>query len=191
MGIIKKQPMSYDLTNLTIMVVEDSAYMSSLISSMLKIFSVGDIMECTDCHEAIEVLTVTQARSKSRFVTHVDVILTDWLMPSGSGQTLLDWVRSHPSDDIRFMPVIIVSGYTTQAIIHDARDHGANDTLVKPISANGLASRICSIIETPRVFVKSPNYFGPDRRRQTMPYKGEERRLMKTKTVTIKKGQPV
>ena len=159
--------------------------MQSLMSSMLKIFSVGDIMVCEGAAEAIEVLTVTQARSKSRYITKVDIVLTDWLMHKGSGEQLLQWIRSHKKDEVRFLPVVVVSGYTTEVITAKARDMGANEILVKPISASGLASRICSVINHPRNFIQTPHYFGPDRRRQDVAFKGPDRRLVNMGEIKI------
>lgn len=180
-----KQPQPYDLSNFTVLVVEDSTYMVTLMSSMLKAFSVGDIMECHHGKEAIEVLTVTQARSKSRFITNVDIVLMDWLMPGGSGEDLLRWIRGHDRDEVKFMPVVVVSGFTTEKIVNSARDLGANETLVKPISAKGLASRICSVIESPRPFVNVDTYFGPDRRRQASAINFDERRVITAEEIKV------
>lgn len=183
----QNKPQPYDLSNFTILVVEDSFYMQSLMSSMLKTFGVGDIMICENGEEAIELLTVTQARHKSRYITKVDIVLTDWLMQKGSGKDLLHWIRSHSKDEVRFLPVVVVSGYTTEVITSTARDMGANEILVKPVSATGLASRICSVIDNPRPFVQSPDYFGPDRRRQDMAWSGPERRILDMEKIPIQK----
>ncbi len=180
------RPPPYDLSNFTILVVEDSAYMQSLMSSMLKVFGVGDIMVADSARQAIDLLKVTQARTISRHITKVDIVLTDWLMPKGSGKDLLKWVRTNEKDEVRFLPVVVVSAYTTEVITARARDLGANEVLVKPISASGLASRICTVIDHPRPFLEVPGYFGPDRRRQAMPYKGEDRRVMKPELIQVK-----
>lgn len=185
MSLFKKDPLPYDLSNFTILVVEDSSYMQSLIASMLKVFGVGDILACESAEEAIDLLTITQAAKKSRHLTNVDIVLTDWLMPKSSGERLLTWIRSHEKDTVRFLPVIVVSGYTTEYLASRARDLGAHEILVKPVSASGLASRICSVIDHPRSFIKVPSYFGPDRRRQQTPYKGPERRVMKAEEIKV------
>lgn len=185
MILFNEKPSPYDLSNLTLLVVEDSPYMQSLIASMLKSFGVGDIMACEDAKEAIDLLTITQARKKSRFVTNVDIVLTDWLMPKGSGKELLHWIRRHEENAIRFLPVIVVSGYATVGLSNMARDMGANELLVKPVSGMGLASRICSVIDNPRPFVSVPDYFGPDRRRQAMEFKGPDQRVMKPELIEV------
>jgi DNA-binding response OmpR family regulator len=186
MSIFSKQPKPYDLSNLTIMIVEDSFYMQTLMTQMLKVFGVGGIITAASSAEAIDLLNVMQATKRSKYLTSIDIILTDWLMPGGSGEDLLKWIRASQKDSIRFLPVIVVSAYTTEYIAAQSRDLGANETMVKPISGKGLASRICAVIDYPRPFIKSPGYFGPDRRRQEIPINSEERRLIKAEEIVVK-----
>lgn len=188
MPIFEKKPLPYDLSNFTVLVVEDSEHMQTLITSMLKVFGVGEILACTNAKEAIDLLTILQASKKSKYLKNVDIVLTDWLMPKGNGEELLRWIRGNEKDTIRFLPVIVISGYTTEYIAIKTRDLGANETLVKPISGNSLAGRICSVIDNPRPYVKAPHYFGPDRRRQDIPFAGMERRIAETEIVQIKKS---
>lgn len=189
MVLFQPKPQIYDLSNFTILVVEDSVYMQSLIASMLKAFGVGDIMACEDGKEAIDLLTITQSRKKSRFITDVDIVLTDWLMPRGSGKDLLKWIRSNEDDSIRFLPVVVVSGYTTELMSAQARDLGANEILVKPVSGTKLASRICAVIDAPRPFIDVAGYFGPDRRRHTLPIAGKDRRVIAPELIEVVHGK--
>ncbi len=188
MSIYKKdEPSPYDLSNFTVLLVEDSLYMQSLMVSMMKMFGVGDIMVCSNAQEAIDLLKVTQARRKSRYVTDIDIVVTDWLMPGGSGKDLLNWIRGQDDDNIRFLPVVVVSAYTTEKLVAMARDAGANETLVKPISGVGLASRICCVIDKARSFVSISDYFGPDRRRKDAPFNGDDRRVTNPKHIKNKR----
>ncbi len=175
-SIFQSAPEPYDLSNFTVLLVEDSVYMQKLTSEMLKLFGVGDILRCNNANEAIDLLTITHARKSTRHIDKVDMVLTDWLMPGGNGRKLINWVRNHASNDIRFLPVIVVSGYTTERLTHKTRDLGVNEILVKPVSGKLLASRICSIIDQPRPFVQTQDYFGPDRRRQAACFRDKDRR---------------
>jgi hypothetical protein len=59
-----------------------------------------------------------------------------------------------------------------------ARDAGVTEFLAKPISAKGLYQRILNVVASPRPFIKTKTYFGPDRRRNTNnAYIGPERRV--------------
>jgi two-component system chemotaxis response regulator CheY len=58
-----------------------------------------------------------------------------------------------------------------------ARDAGVTEFLVKPFTARDLYRRLYQIIERPRQFVRSEDFFGPDRRRKgAADYQGPLRR---------------
>lgn len=173
----------YSLKNFTVLLVDDYEFMQHLCASMLRAFGVGGIMVCSSGAEAIELLTITQSQARNNSVKGIDLILTDWMMPNGSGVELIDWVRNHQSDQIRFTPIMLLSAFTSEDIVGIARDHGASEALVKPISAEKMATRILAMIDNPRPFVKTATFFGPDRRRKIVPWKGEERRLMNSDQV--------
>lgn len=176
--IKQRAQVTYSLKNFTILLAEDYEFMQNLIGGMLRAFGVGNIMVCSSGREAIELLQITEAQSRSGNIKGIDLILADWMMPEGSGLELIDWVRNHKSDRIRFTPLILVSAFTSEDVIIAARDHGANEALVKPVSGEKVAARILSVIDTPRPFVKTATYFGPDRRRKDKPFQGEDRRKM-------------
>jgi len=74
----------------------------------------------------------------------------------------------------------MLTGHTELSRVMEARDAGVHEFLAKLISAKGLYSRIRSIIEHPRPFVRTSTYFGPDRRRRQIEWKGKERRRIVT-----------
>ncbi|MEM7680293.1 MAG: response regulator, partial [Pseudomonadota bacterium] len=58
---------------------------------------------------------------------------------------------------------------------------GTTEFLVKPFSANDLARRIAYVINKPRDFIETSDYFGPDRRRRVIEnYSGPYRRSSDT-----------
>jgi CheY-like chemotaxis protein len=175
---------TYDLKNFNILLAEDYDFMKNLVAMMLKEFGVGNIMTCSDAVEARELLTISMASSGAG-VKGIDIVLTDWLMPGGSGPDLLKWIRNHKKDAIRFMPVMLLSAYASENIITVARDGGANEALVKPVSAEKLASRILTVIDRPRPFIKAPDFFGPDRRRQTRPILFDDRRITEAEEIKV------
>lgn len=173
----------YSLKNFTVLLVDDYEFMQDLCAMMLRAFGVGGIMVCNSGTEAIELLTITQSQARNNSVKGIDLILTDWMMPNGSGVELIDWVRNHQSDQIRFTPIMLLSAFTSEDIVGVSRDHGASEALVKPISAEKMAARILAMIDNPRPFVKTATFFGPDRRRKTVPRKDEDRRKMSAEQV--------
>jgi len=85
-------------------------------------------------------------------------------------------IRTDEDSPNRYLPIIMVTGYTEDSLAMAARDVGVNDFLGKPISAKSLMSRIISVFEDNRDFIESADYFGPDRRRRVQEFKGAERR---------------
>nr|MBC8238861.1 response regulator [Alphaproteobacteria bacterium] len=74
----------------------------------------------------------------------------------------------------------MMTAYSEHPKVIEARDIGVNEYLVKPFSAAQLLKRIQTIVEHPRPFVRTENFFGPDRRRRSKSnYSGQERRVTK------------
>ncbi|WP_041793742.1 response regulator [Micavibrio aeruginosavorus] len=167
---------TYTLRDFSVLVVEDYDFMQGLISSMLKAFGVGNITVCANAREAQTMLNMSCVSGGA--VRPIDMVLTDWMMPGGSGRDLIRWMRDHKNEHIKFMPVILVSAFTSEETIFAARDMGANEILVKPLSGEKLANRLLGIIDHPRPFVKAPSYFGPDRRRRIKDIRGKCRRVL-------------
>ena len=71
--------------------------------------------------------------------------------------------RESPSP---YVPIIMLTAYSNYEDVCATRDSGVTEYLVKPFSVRALADRILSVIDHPRPFVRSPDYFGPDRRRR-------------------------
>lgn len=176
-----RQKRAYSLRNFRILVVEDYVFMADLISTMLREFGVGNIVQTINSNEAKEVLLIFNSDRGSTMP--IDLVLTDWLMPGGDGIDLLRWMRGHRMNGIKFLPAILCSAYTSEDIVVAARDNGANEALVKPVSAEKLARRILHVIDNPRPFVKTVNFFGPDRRRKIVEIVGEDRRKRKAEEI--------
>lgn len=106
-----------------------------------------------------------------------DIVLTDWEMEPVDGLELIKWIRRDSMSPKRTVPVIIMTGYAASMRVAEARDKGVTEFLVKPFTANELARRIAYVIDSPRDFVETREFFGPDRRRRrSQDYEGPERR---------------
>ena len=70
-----------------------------------------------------------------------------------------------------------MTGYSNRSRVETARDNGMTEFLVKPYTARDLYNRIARLIDQPRRFVKTKDFFGPDRRRhKDEGYEGEIKR---------------
>jgi CheY-like chemotaxis protein len=157
----------WDLRNVSFMVVEDNDFMRELLMEILRAVGVRKIVGASNGKQAI-----------NRFAAVTpDVLLTDWLMSPVDGIALTKYVRTSGSSPNPFLPIIMVTGFTSPDSIIVARDAGVTELMAKPISATGLYHRICHVIAHPRPFVRAANFSGPDRRRRlSADYRGAERR---------------
>lgn len=158
--------MSFDLSRLSFLLVEDSLHMRRIVRSLLNGLGVRDITEAEDGAVALDLFSQKVP----------DIVITDWVMPVFNGLELTRAIRN-PDGINPYTPIIMMTGHTERGKVIEARDAGITEFLVKPLSAKSLYSRIANCLENPRPFVKTKTFFGPDRRRFVHPsYSGERRR---------------
>ena len=75
----------------------------------------------------------------------IDIILLDIEMPNVSGFEFLTDIRRIPS--CFHVPIIIVSGNTSQEFLVTAKKSEANDVLIKPVTAEKLVESIDKALE--------------------------------------------
>jgi len=98
-------------------------------------------------------------------------------MPIFDGLELAQMIRQPGANANPFVPIIMLTGHSEKKRVVSARDAGITEFMAKPISAKALYQRILNVVANPRPFIKTKNYFGPDRRRNvTANYVGPERR---------------
>lgn len=155
------------LTNVKFLVVEDNKFMQTVVRRVLGSLGARDVRECLDGADALKILRTFPA----------DIIITDWAMEPLDGIELTRMIRTAPDSLDPYVPIIMLTAFSEQVRIVEARDAGVNEFVVKPISVNTLFSRIQAVIEKPRSFIRTKNFFGPDRRRKDMPFKKPDRRV--------------
>lgn len=150
---------SYNLSRLSVLVVEDNAFMLKVVKDILRAFGIRDIKTADDGAGALRELKVSSP----------DFIILDWKMDPIDGIEFLKMLRTASDSANPTVPVIMLTGHTEIEKVMKARDAGANEFLSKPISATALYKRIVSIIERPRLFISSNRFKGPCRRRYDNP----------------------
>ena len=164
--------MRFDL--LKILLVDDNPHMRVLLTQILRAIDVRHIHEASDGAEALQIMRGT----------NIDIVITDLTMQPLDGVDFVRLLRNSPDSPNQMAPVIMVTGHSTLRRINECRDAGVNELLAKPVTARGVLSRIAEVIENPRAFVRTADYFGPERRRKAEPgYQGPFRRTSDTHRV--------
>jgi CheY-like chemotaxis protein len=106
-----------------------------------------------------------------------DLILVEAVLPDMPSAELINWIRKQDKGPTRFVPIIVLTGYTQMRTVAAARDAGANNVVKKPVSPQGLFDRITWVARVARPFIEAGDYVGPDRRfRQIEPPDGKYKR---------------
>jgi DNA-binding NtrC family response regulator len=125
------------VTNATILVVDDEAYIRQLLSEILE-------------DEGYQVAVADNGGSARKYLNEQqpDLILLDIWMPDEDGITLLkDWLKSGHVE----CPVIMMSGHATIETAVEATRLGAHDFLEKPLSMAKLLVTVERALENARL----------------------------------------
>jgi CheY-like chemotaxis protein len=105
-----------------------------------------------------------------------DIVFTEYLMPDMDGAELVHTLRRTDCQN-RYVPVILMTSFTSRSRVERARDSGVTEVCAKPVAPRELFRKLASVVDNPRPFIQSAGYVGPDRRRRRdAAYAGDERR---------------
>lgn len=159
--------MNYDFRNIRALVVDDSRFMTRVVSQVLQAVGVGTVATAHSGYEGFEYA--------KDFCP--DLIVSDWDMDDGAGPELVDMIRNRSDSPCPYVSIIMLTGFAEKRRVLAARNFGITEFLTKPISTKALYSRLVSLVERPRPFIRvEDDYFGPDRRRMVAEFRGADRR---------------
>lgn len=144
---------------LKILIVDDIRHTRVLLTEILRAMGIQQIYEASDGAEGLQVMRAH----------NIDIVLTDLAMEPLDGIDFVRLLRNSPDSPNPMVPVLMITGHSTLRRIHEARDVGVNEFMAKPITARGVIGRLQQIIDHPRPFIRTDDYFGPDRRRKSDP----------------------
>ncbi|MAT33688.1 MAG: two-component system response regulator [Ponticaulis sp.] len=152
---------------LSVLIVEDNIHMLRILGTMVRGFGFDEVFLVQDPAEALEIIKANV----------IDLMFIDYRMPVLDGIEFTQLVRNSDDSPNPYVPIIMVTAHSEPSKVRAARDAGVTEFCCKPINAKTLYSRIISVVNKPRDFIRSSTYFGPDRRRRDDPtYRGPERR---------------
>ncbi len=157
---------SHSISNLDILFVDENKNMHLIVKNLLEAM---EIRKFRSCFNAKNVFKMMKDQTP-------DILITELKMNAINGLELIKKIRKGEEDADPYLPILVLSGQTEIDVVIQARNAGATEFLAKPASVASLHDRLLWMIEHPRPFIKSGNFFGPDRRRAMRGYEGLERR---------------
>lgn len=155
------------LSDLKTLIIDDNAHMRSLVRAILSSFGMREVFEAPDSETGLR--RVGDGG--------IDLAFVDFRLGDQDGLEFCREVRMGEESPDPYLPIIMITAYSEVSRVKQALNSGVDEFLVKPVRANDVAARINAVVERRRSFVRSNNYFGPDRRRRKDPsYTGPMRR---------------
>ena len=150
---------------ISVVIADDEALIRSGLQLMLE--SQPDLRVVAETDNGLDAVDLASS-------LRPDVILMDICIPRLDGVQATRRLR-------RAGYTGVIVALTARAMSTDRErciDAGCDEFLAKPISAKALYSRLTSIIDCPRPFIRTKSYFGPCRRRRNLgaPRGMQERR---------------
>lgn len=155
------------LGDLRTLILDDNAHMRGLVRAILLSFKINRVLEAADAQTGLEIIRENE----------IDLAFVDYRLGGQDGLMFCREIRTGEESPDPFLPIIMITAYSELSRVKQAINAGIDEFLVKPVRANDVASRINAVVQRRRPFVRSDDYFGPDRRRRKDPnYKGPMRR---------------
>ncbi|MDX2470371.1 MAG: response regulator [SAR324 cluster bacterium] len=121
--------------DIQILIVDDSSATRSLVLKILRNLGFENVDSAEDGVEALAMFDDED----------YDLVISDWFMPNMSGVELVKEMRSQ--DDLKEIPVLLVTAEDDQDSIMEAIKVGANNYMVKPYNAKVLSEKIQKIFD--------------------------------------------
>lgn len=141
----------FDWTELEILILDDNIQFCQLVADVLRGKGVRRIHTIGDGASALNLLRSTP----------VDIALVDFIMTPLDGGEFTHMVRHSSDSPNKELPIVIMTGDSTERTLRAVVDAGAHDFLVKPITPAELFWRIERTLSEPRPFIKKGAFYGP------------------------------
>jgi two-component system, chemotaxis family, chemotaxis protein CheY len=160
--------------SLSVLVVDDNEHMLRIMKTMIRALGVGIVRGAENAAQALDMIDANPP----------DILILDWMMQGMNGLELARHLRTSGDSPNPYLPIVMVSAHADRSLVIEARNVGINEFVVKPVSVAAMAQRLSAIVDRPRPFVRTANYFGPDRRRHSAKMPNQERRALSSDVVS-------
>lgn len=154
------------LASLKVCIVDADGEMRRMIREALSSLGIAQVKECAGSTAAQQLICEFDP----------DLCILDAAAGPMDAITFVKQIRAAESNRHSEVQLIMMVGNANTQLVIKARNVGVDEFLVKPISARSLHARLLTLVDNPRLFVRSGTYTGPDRRRHCRPFAGRDRR---------------
>jgi CheY-like chemotaxis protein len=139
---------------MSVLVIDDTQFFRRVVVEMCEAFGFGVIKSVGSPTDALALL------EKHSF----DFVIIDYQMEPLDGIQATRMIRRAGGTNTIYVPIVMMTGRSDKSTLKAALEAGVTDFVAKPLSPKTLLSRLTSIIDRPKPFIRTPEYFGPDHR---------------------------
>jgi CheY-like chemotaxis protein len=143
-----------NFSEISALVVDGDCYSTGIIGQILRGFGLDRNYAVPDGESA----------KKQLLAGKYDLMIVESVLPDMRGAALIRWLRRNPNMLLRYLPIVVITGYAHFSNVLAARDCGASSVVRKPVSPTVLYDHIAWSANTDRPFIESDGYAGPSRR---------------------------
>jgi PleD family two-component response regulator len=144
------------LEDKNVLIIDSTGHSKNLLRQLLLALGISRITSVSDTTEALATL-------RHQFF---DVVFCDEGARRHSPAQFMKMLRSDLATTNVIVPTVLISSAARFDKVKEWRDAGGNDVIVKPVSPEVIKLRIAALILTPKAFVTTRSFIGPDRRRE-------------------------
>jgi two-component system, chemotaxis family, chemotaxis protein CheY len=143
-----------NFSQISALVVDGDRYSTGIIGQILRGFGLAHHNVVGTVEEAKKLLAT------GRF----HLLITETNLADSTLADFVAWIRRSPENALRYIPIVVLSGYTFYSRVTVARDSGVNSVVRKPVSPAVLFDHIAWSARIDRPFIDADAYAGPCRR---------------------------
>lgn len=144
----------YNFSEISALVLDADRFSTGIIGQILHGFGMSHI-----------ITTATGSDAKRRLTTQCfHLLIAESMLPDMPLADLVGWARRHTKNEIRYMPIVVLTGYAQFSRVTAARDAGVSSVVRKPVSPATLFDHLIWAARTDRSFIEADQFAGPDRR---------------------------
>jgi CheY-like chemotaxis protein len=155
-----------DFSGHRVMILGGKTHGIQILRSVLALAGITQIVHVEESHRATELLTTE----------HFNAVFCE-LDLEGEGE-FVTAARRRDGMLNPMIPIFVMQNQARRRTVAQARDKGATDVLTTPVSPRTVSAKLKAALHSPRPFIVSQEFFGPDRRASTRPmFFGTDRRV--------------
>lgn len=125
-----------------VLIVEDQPLESESLARLLRVIGIENVVVAENGTAALEAMGAIAAGA-------LDLVISDVEMPDMDGYELVRRIRYGTVPRFKDVPIIVLTGYYTDANARHARTHKINAVVVKPLSGEVMMRKIEEVLGRP------------------------------------------